>query len=100
MRQDNIDAMQCGQRRIISHAVWPVQDNIIYSVASAGYHMQCGQRRIISHIIGLSCSIPTIVFYLFSLSLLSVYIGWYCGAGVFELIGCIPLSQPCTADLF
>ena len=27
-------------------------------------------------------------------------IGWYCGAGFFGLIGCIPLSQPCTADLF
>ena len=30
--------------------------------------------------IGLSCSIPTIVFYSFFLSLLSVY-SWYCGAG-------------------
>ena len=42
--------------------------------------------------IGLSCSIPTIIFYSFSISLLSLYIGWYCGAGVFGLIGCIPLS--------
>ena len=41
--------------------------------------------------IGLSCSIPTIVFYSFSLSLLSFYRlvlwGW-----VFGLIGCISLS--------
>ena len=47
----------------------------------------------------LSCSIPTkssTVFpFLFFLS-----ISWYCGAGVFGLIGCISLSQPCTADLF
>ena len=42
--------------------------------------------------IGLSCSISIIVFYYFSLSLLSVYIGWYCGAGVFGLIGCTSLS--------
>ena len=38
--------------------------------------------------IGISCSIPSTVFYYFSLSL----IGWYCRAGVFELIGCIQLS--------
>ena len=35
---------------------------------------------------GLSYSIPTIVFYYFSLSLLSVY-RLVCGAGVFGLIG-------------
>ena len=40
---------------------------------------------------GLSCSIPTIVFYSLSLSLLSVY-RFYCRAGVFGLIGCISLS--------
>ena len=34
--------------------------------------------------IGLSCSIPTSLL-LFSLTLLSI--GWYCGAGVFGLIG-------------
>ena len=50
--------------------------------------------------IGLSCSIPTIVFYYFSLSLLSVYglvlLGWSLRTDrVF-----ITLSQPCTADLF
>ena len=41
--------------------------------------------------IGLVCSISTVVFYYFYLPLLSVYIGWYCGAGVFRLIGFIPL---------
>ena len=42
--------------------------------------------------IGLSCSIPTIVFQYFSLSLLSVYMLVNCGAGVFELIACTSLS--------
>ena len=41
--------------------------------------------------IGLSCSIPTIVFTLFPF-LFFLSIGWYCGAGVFGLIGCISLS--------
>ena len=41
--------------------------------------------------IGLSCSIPTLAFYSFpSLFFLSKV--WYCGAGVFGLIGCISLS--------
>ena len=40
-------------------------------------------------VIGRSCLIPTIVFYFF---LLFLPIGWYCGAGVFGLIGCISLS--------
>ena len=42
--------------------------------------------------IGLSSSIPTIDFFDFPLSLLSVYIGWYCLAEVFGLIGCTSLS--------
>ena len=41
--------------------------------------------------IGLSCSIPTIVFYSFRF-LLFLSIGWYCGAEVLGLIGCISLS--------
>ena len=43
--------------------------------------------------IGLSCSIPTIVFYFF-LFLFFLSVGLYCGAGVFGLIGCISLYQP------
>ena len=42
--------------------------------------------------IGLSCSIPTIVFYYFSLSLLSVYGLVLLLAGVFGLIECLSLS--------
>ena len=37
------------------------------------------------------CSIPSIIFYSFSL-LFFLSTGWYCGAGVFGLIGCISLS--------
>ena len=50
--------------------------------------------------IGLSCSIPTIVFYSFSLSLLSVYrlVLWGCGLRTDRVY--ITLSQPCTANLF
>ena len=50
--------------------------------------------------IGLSCSIPTIVFYSFPLSLLSVYrvVLWGCGLRTDRVF--ITLSQPCTADLF
>ena len=50
--------------------------------------------------IGLSCSIPTIVFYFFSLSLLSVYrlVLWCWGLRTDRVY--ITLSQPYTADLF
>ena len=51
--------------------------------------------------IGLSCSIPTIVFYSFSLSLLSVYnrlVLW--GWGLWSDMAYITLSRPCTAVLF
>ena len=41
--------------------------------------------------IDLSCSISTIVFYSFPF-LFFLSIDWYCGAGVFGLIGCISLS--------
>ena len=49
---------------------------------------------------GLSCSIPTIVFYCFSISLLSVYrlVLWGWGLRTDKVY--ITLSQPCTADLF
>ena len=51
------------------------------------------------HFIGRSCSIPTIVFYYFSLSLLSIYRlvlwGW-----VFGLIGCMSLSLSLSLPTF
>ena len=50
--------------------------------------------------IGLNCSIPTIVFYSFSLSLLSVYWLVLCCWGLRTDRVYISLSQPCTADLF
>ena len=50
--------------------------------------------------IGLSSSIPTIVFYYFSPSLLSVYRLVLCGWGLWTDRAYITLSQSCTADLF
>ena len=50
--------------------------------------------------IGLSCSIPTIVVYSFSLSLLSVYRLVLYDWGLRTDRAYITLSQPCTADLF
>ena len=49
---------------------------------------------------GLSCSIPTMVFYYFSLFLLSVHrlVLWCWGLRTDKVY--ITLSQPCTADLF
>ena len=50
--------------------------------------------------IGLSCSIPTIVFYSFFLSLLPVYRLVLWGWGFLTDRVYITLTQPCTADLF
>ena len=50
--------------------------------------------------IGLSCFIPTIVFFYFSLSLLSVYRLVLWGWGLRSDRVHITLSQPCSADLF
>ena len=48
----------------------------------------------------LSCSIPSIVFYHFSLSLLSVYRLVLWEWGLRTDMAYITLSLPCTADLF
>ena len=58
------------------------------------------KRRANAFFIGLSCSIPTIIFYVFSLSLLSVYKLVLWGKGLRTDRVYITLSQPCTADLF
>ena len=50
-----------------------------------------GFKSRVNDFIGLSCSVPTIVFYYFSISLLSVY-RLVLRAGVFGQIGCISLS--------
>ena len=49
--------------------------------------------------IGLRCSITSIIFYSFSF-LFFLPIGWYCGAGVFGLIGCISLSLSLALPIF
>ena len=48
----------------------------------------------------LNCSIPTIVFYYFSLSFLFVYMFVFWGFSLRTDRVYITLSQPCTADLF
>ena len=48
---------------------------------------------------GLRCSIPSIIFFSFSL-LFFLSIGWYWGAGVFGLIGCISLSLSLALPTF
>ena len=49
--------------------------------------------------IGLRCSIASLIFYSFSLLFL-LFIGWYCGTGVFGLIGCISLSLSLALPTF
>ena len=51
-------------------------------------------------LIGPSCKIPTVVFYSFSLSLLSTYRLVLWGWGLRTDRVYITLSQPCTADIF
>ena len=79
---------------------------------SVWYYLRCNEPRIRwcrtggfqeqsqCFFIGLSCSIPTIVLYFFSVSLFFLSIGWYFGAGFFGLIGCIPLSLSLALPTF
>ena len=67
-----------------------------YSMVWAEWFQEQGQCCFI----GLSCSIPAIVIYSLSLSLLSVYRLVLWGLGVRTDRVYITLSQPCTADLF
>ena len=67
----------------LSVSLWNELPNPVFDgVGLAGF-----KSRTNAFFIGLSCSIPTIVFYSFSLSRC-----WHCLAGVFGLIGCISLS--------
>ena len=78
----------------ISVSLWNDLANPVFDgVGLTGFKSQC-------FIIGLGCSIPTIVFYSFSFSLLSVYrlVLWAWGLRTDRVY--ITLSQPCTADLF
>ena len=58
------------------------------------------KSRAYAFFIGLSCCIPTIVFYYFSLSLLPIYRLALWGWGLRTDGVYITLSQPFTADLF
>ena len=80
-----------------SVSLWNDLANSVFDgVGLADFKRRAGQCFFIC----LSCSIPTIVFYSFSLSLLSVYrlVLWGWGPRTDRVY--ITLSQPCTADLF
>ena len=72
----------------VEHSCWPC----IRWCGTGGFQKQ-GQ----CFFIGLSCSLP-FCRLLFSLSLFSI--GWYCGAGVFRLIGCKSLSHILALQTF
>ena len=80
-----------------SVSLWNDLANPVFDgVGLAGFKsraMQC-------FFIGLSCSIPTIVYCSFSLSLLSVYRLVLWGWGLRTDRVYITLAQPCTSDLF
>ena len=67
-----------------------------YGACGTGGFQEQGQ----CFFIGISCSISTIGFYYFSLSLLPVYRLVLWGWGLRTDRVYITLSQPCTADLF
>ena len=79
-----------------SVSLWNDLANPVYD----GVGLACFKSRDKGFFIGLSYSIPTIVFYSFSICLLSVCMlvlwGWGLRTGRVH----ITLSQPCTADLF
>ena len=70
-------------------------DPLFDGVGMAGFKSKAN-----AFFIGLSCSIPTIFLFYFSLSLLPVYKFVLWGWGLRTDRVYITLSQPCTADLF
>ena len=81
VQQERVEALHTAEP---SSTVWD------WRVSRAG---QC-------FFIGISCSIPTIVFYSFSIYLISVYRFVLSGWGLRTNRVYTTLSQPCTADLF
>ena len=80
-----------------SVSLWNDHANPVFDgVGLAGFKSRANQ----CFFIGLSCSIPTIIFYFFPLSLLSVYrlVLWGWGFRTDRVY--TTLSQPCTANLF
>ena len=81
---------------LLSVSLWNDLANPVFDgVGLAGF-----KSRANAFFIGLGCSIPAIIFYSFSLSLLSVYRLVLWGWGLRTDRVYITLSQPCTADLF
>ena len=80
---------------LLSVSIWnDLANNVFDGVWLAGF-----KSRANAFFIGSSCSIPTIVFCSFSISLLSVYRLVLWGWGLRTDRVYITLSQPCTADL-
>ena len=86
-------------RTFISYSVSLCND-LVNTVFDAVHLTDWFQEQGQCFFIGLSCSLPNVVFYSFSLSLLSVYrlVLWGCGLRTDRVY--ITLSQPCTADFF
>ena len=80
----------------LSVSLWnDLANPVFYGVGLAGFKSRANAFLFI----GLRCSIPSIIFYSFWL-LFFLSIGWYCGAGVFELIWCISLSLSLALPTF
>ena len=80
----------------LSVSLW----NDLANPAFDGVGLACFKSMGQCLLIGLSCSIPTLVFYYVSLSLLSIYrlVLWAWGLRTDRVY--ITLSQPCPADFF
>ena len=100
---------QCGLHAVLWSHIGTLMHRLFPSRCHSGTILLtnirwCGTGGFPEHgqcfFIGLSCSIPTIVFYSFSLSLISVcrLVLWGWGLRTDRVY--ITLSQPCTADLF
>ena len=96
--------LQCCRTLQYSRTFIPFSVSLRNDLANPVRIRRCGtggfQEQGQCFFIGLSCSIPTIVFYSLSLSLFSVFrlVLWGWGFRTDRVY--ITLSQPCTADLF
>ena len=95
---------QCGSHEVLWSHIGTLMHRLAAeyrSTAGLLYPSRCpsGMILLTRFFIGLSCFIPTMIFYSFSLSLLSVYrlVLWDWGLRTDRVY--FTLSQPCTADL-
>ena len=88
-----------AEPRSIAGLLLPSQCNF-WTILLTPYSMVWFQEQGQCFLIDLSCSVPTIVFYYFFLSLLSGYRMVLWGWGLLTDRVYLTLSQPFTADLF